>query len=119
MYCRIKALLCLREFSAGGRKGGSAMPEKSYHMQPEQFRECAHQAVDWIAEYYERIENLPVLSQVKPGDIQQTLPAQAPATGEKFAAILRDLDQVILPGVTHWQSPNFFAYFPANTSGPA
>ncbi len=93
--------------------------EKSFHMKPEQFRECANQVVDWIASYYERLEDLPVLSQVKPGDIQQALPSQAPAAGEPFAEILRDIDAIVLPGITHWQSPNFFAYFPANASGPA
>ncbi len=95
------------------------MSEKSFHMAPEQFREYGREVVDWIAAYYQRIEDLPVLSQVKPGDIQRALPAQAPAEAEGFEAILRDLNNVILPGITHWQSPNFFAYFPANASGPA
>ena len=94
-------------------------PEKSYHMTPEQFRRHGRAVVDWIADYYERIETLPVLSQVKPGQIRQALPAEAPAEGESFDAILQDIDKVILPGVTHWQSPNFFAYFPANASGPS
>jgi len=88
-------------------------------MTPEQFREYGRSMVDWIAKYYEEIETLPVLSQVKPGEIRQNLPAVAPREGEDFAAILQDIDRVILPGVTHWQSPNFFAYFPANASGPA
>jgi aromatic-L-amino-acid decarboxylase len=88
-------------------------------MTPEQFREYGHQVVNWIAEYYEKLETLPVLSQVKPGDIRRGLPAEAPLQGEKFEAIVQDLDGIILPGVTHWQSPSFFAYFPANASGPA
>ncbi len=75
--------------------------------------------VDWIANYYQRIETLPVLSQVKPGEVRQQLPAEAPLKGEPFGNLLRDIDKIILPGVTHWQSPNFFAYFPANASGPA
>ncbi len=75
--------------------------------------------VDWIADYYERIETLPVLSQVEPGQIRQALPAEAPLEGESFDAILQDMNKVILPGVTHWQSPNFFAYFPANASAPS
>ncbi len=95
------------------------MSEKSYHMTPEQFRECGYAVIDWIADYYKDIETLPVLSQVKPGEIRQTLPLAPPSEGEAFAAILHDMKQVILPGVTHWQSPNFFAYFPANASGPA
>ena len=94
-------------------------PDKDYHMTPEQFRQHGRAVVDWIADYYERIETLPVLSQVEPGQVRQALPAEAPAKGEGFDAILQDINQVILPGVTHWQSPNFFAYFPANASGPS
>src|SRR5271169_4130319 len=88
-------------------------------MTPQQFREYGRSVVDWVADYYERAESLPVLSQVKPGDILRMLPAEAPARGEDFTAMLQDMDRVILPGVTHWQSPNFFAYFPANASGPS
>ena len=93
--------------------------EKSYHMTPQQFRQHGRAVVDWIADYYERIETLPVLSQVEPGQIRQALPAEAPPEGESFDAILQDMNKVILPGVTHWQSPNFFAYFPANASAPS
>jgi len=88
-------------------------------MTPQQFREYGRAVVDWIADYYEHIEELPVLSQVEPGDIRRKLPHQAPAAPEDFLSILDDMSRVILPGVTHWQSPNFFAYFPANASGPA
>ena len=95
------------------------MPEKSYHMTPEQFRDYGYAVIDWIADYYRNLESLPVLSPVKPGDIRRTLPSQAPDQGELFPAILGDMKRIILPGVTHWQSPNFFAYFPANASGPA
>ena len=91
----------------------------SYHMTPEEFRQYGRAVVDWVADYYEKVEGLPVLSQVKPGEIRNNLPAKAPQKGEEFTAILQDVDKVILPGVTHWQSPNFFAYFPANASGPA
>jgi len=96
------------------------MPEdKTYHLSPSDFRRLGHAAIDWVADYYERVESLPVLSRVKPGDIRASLPAHPPATGERFEDVLKDLDELILPGITHWQSPNFFAYFPANTSGPA
>ncbi len=95
------------------------MSDSTYHMTPQQFREYGRAVVDWVADYYERIEKLPVLSQVKPGEIRSHLPDHAPDVPEAFEAILRDIDAVILPGVTHWQSPNFFAYFPANASGPA
>ncbi|MHC4216913.1 MAG: pyridoxal-dependent decarboxylase [Planctomycetota bacterium] len=95
-----------------------SQPE-SYHMTPEAFRDHARTVVDWIADYARRVEELPVLSRVEPGEIRARLPASAPQRGEPFADMLRDLEQVILPGVTHWQSPNFFAFFPANASGPS
>src|SRR5271165_6945963 len=87
-------------------------------MTPDEFRRYGHAVVDWIADYHSRIESLPVLSQAKPGQIRASLPANPPAHGEPFDAILRDVEKLILPGVTHWQSPNFFAYFPCNASGP-
>ena len=93
--------------------------EKSFHMSPDEFRRRGHAVVDWIADYYSRIESFPVLSQVKPGEIRASLPASAPAKGESFEAVLRDIERKILPGITHWQSPNFFAYFPSNVSAPA
>jgi aromatic-L-amino-acid/L-tryptophan decarboxylase len=89
------------------------------HMTPDEFREYGRQVVDWIADYQERVESLPVLAQVAPGDIRAALPAEPPEQGEPFAAVLADLDDVLLPGITHWQHPSFFAYFPANASGPA
>ena len=88
-------------------------------MSPEDFRKWGHQVVDWVANYQKTVESLPVLSKVKPGDIRRSLPAQPPVEGESFEKILSDVDRLILPGITHWQSPNFFAYFPANTSGPS
>jgi aromatic-L-amino-acid decarboxylase len=93
--------------------------ETSFHMTPDQFREYGRALIDWIADYYERIESFPVLSQVEPGQIRASLPAGPPEQGEPFDAILRDVEDLILPGITHWQSPNFFAYFPANASGPS
>ena len=93
--------------------------EQSFHMTAEQFRQHGKQVVDWIADYYERIESLPVLSQVRPGEIRHALPEHPPLHGETFETLLNDMNRIILPGVTHWQSPNFFAYFPANASGPA
>lgn len=91
--------------------------EKSFHMTPEEFRQYGHAVVDWIADYQSRVESFPVLSQVKPGDIRAMLPPDPPAHGEAFESILGDMNRVIFPGVTHWQSPNFFAYFPCNASG--
>lgn len=91
---------------------------KSYHMSPEDFRRQGHAVIDWIADYYKNIEKFPVLSRVAPGQIRSSLPAEAPPKGEPFDRILKDVSELILPGITHWQSPNFFAYFPANGSGP-
>ncbi|UCF42209.1 MAG: aspartate aminotransferase family protein [Gemmatimonadota bacterium] len=88
-------------------------------MTPDEFRRAGHAVVDWIARYMEQVEDYPVLAQVEPGAIRARLPEAAPERGEPLEAVLRDLDEVILPGVTHWQSPNFYAYFPANASGPA
>jgi aromatic-L-amino-acid decarboxylase len=96
------------------------VPEpKSFHMTPDEFRRHGRAVVDWIADYYKRIESFPVLSQVSPGDVRASLPSHPPEVGEAFDGILADLEKLILPGITHWQSPNFFAYFPANASGPA
>ena len=88
-------------------------------MGPEEFRQRGYQAVDWLAGYMERLGELPVKSSAEPGDIRAMLAAEAPEHGEDFADVLGDLDRVILPGITHWQAPGFFAYFPANASGPS
>jgi len=91
----------------------------SFHMTPEEFRRWGHAVVDWIAAYQTKVEALPVLSSSQPGEIRAMLPAQPPSQGESFEQMLADVDRIILPGITHWQSPNFFAFFPANTSGPS
>ena len=88
-------------------------------MTPEEFRRHGHAVVDWIADYHSQVESFPVLSRVQPGEIRSKLPAQAPERGESFEQILGDMERLILPGITHWQSPNFYAYFPSNASGPA
>jgi aromatic-L-amino-acid decarboxylase len=98
---------------------GTVMPEKSFHMSPEEFRRHGRALVDWIAEYMQKVESYPVLSRARPGEIRASLPASPPRKGESFERMLQDVQQKILPGVTHWQSPNFFAFFPANASGPA
>jgi aromatic-L-amino-acid decarboxylase len=82
-------------------------------------RADGHAAVDWAADYLERVGELPVLAQVAPGEIRARLPAHPPQDPESFAAVLRDLDDVILPGVTHWQHPRYFAYFAASSAPPA
>ncbi len=88
-------------------------------MKPEEFRKQAHKLVDWMADYMENVEDYPVKSQVQPGDIFNKLPDQPPVSPEPFSTLMKDLDEVIMPGITHWQNPNFFAYFPANTSPPS
>ncbi len=89
------------------------------HMSPEEFRRWGHAVVDWLADYQRRVGSFPVLSRARPGELRAALPAAAPAQGEPFDRLLADVERWILPGLTHWQSPNFFAYFPANNSGPS
>ncbi|WP_133907487.1 aminotransferase class I/II-fold pyridoxal phosphate-dependent enzyme [Actinophytocola oryzae] len=88
-------------------------------MTPDEFREYGRQVVDWVADYMEGVEKLPVRSQVAPGDVRAALPAHPPERGEGFGGVLADLDRIIVPGLTHWQHPGFFAYYPSNASGPA
>ena len=99
---------------------GSAGPTSPPpHMTPEEFREHGRAVIDWIADYWERIESLPVASSVQPGDIRELLPQSAPEEPEPFDDLLADLDRVVVPGITHWQHPGWFAYFPANNSPPS
>ena len=92
---------------------------ESYHMSPDEFRKQGKQMIDWIADYYENIEKYPVLSQVKPGEIKNQLPTIPPAESESMEQIMADVNSIIMPGITHWQSPGFYAYFPSNSSGPS
>jgi aromatic-L-amino-acid decarboxylase len=101
------------------RRSAGMSDKTDFHMTAEEFRRYGRTVVDWIADYYERVEALPVLAQVTPGQIRESLPPHPPQQGEPFTAMLRDVEELILPGITHWQSPNFFAFFPANTSAPA
>ncbi|WP_210437547.1 pyridoxal-dependent decarboxylase [Nocardioides xinjiangensis] len=91
----------------------------SEHMSPEEFRRNGHAAIDWIADYWASLDDLPVRSPVAPGDVRRMLPPAAPEDAEPFDALLADLDRVVVPGLTHWQHPRFFAYFPANSSPAA
>jgi aromatic-L-amino-acid decarboxylase len=88
-------------------------------MEISEFKLFAYQLIDWIVEYYANIESFPVRSPLKPGDIINQLPKEAPQKADAFESIMSDFEKVILPGITHWQSPNFFAYFPANASFPS
>src|SRR6266700_3954529 len=82
------------------------------------FRKHGHELVDWIADYLEHSERYPVLSRVKPGEIASALPAQAPEDPEPFEAIMADFERVLVPGLTHWNHPGFFAYFASTGSAP-
>ena len=88
-------------------------------MSPEDFRRHGKEVIDWIADYYENVDRQPVLSRARPGEIADAVGTELPVSGEDFTDILQDATAKILPGITHWQSPGFHAYFPANTSGPA
>lgn len=85
-------------------------------MDTESFRKHAHALVDWMADYFENVEDYPVSPNIKPGDIIKQLPKAAPEKAESFDQIFADFKNVIMPGITHWESPNFMAYFPANKS---
>jgi aromatic-L-amino-acid decarboxylase len=88
-------------------------------MTPDEFRARGYEMVDWIADYLETVGERRILPDVEPGDIRAMLPDHAPEDPESFDAILADLDRVVMPGVTHWQSPGWFSYFPANSSPPS
>ena len=89
------------------------------HMSTEAFRQHGYALIDWVARYLETVHERPVRAPVAPGEIQAQLPGAAPEFGEPFEALLRDLDEIVVPGLTHWQHPGFFAYFPANVSAPS
>jgi len=96
----------------------SSRTEQLGDMSAEEFRRYGHRVVDWIADYLAHPERYPVLSQNQPGDLKNALPLQAPERGEAMETILADLDRFIVPGVTHWNHPGFFAYFAISGSGP-
>lgn len=85
-------------------------------MTPEEFRKHGHAVVDWIADYRARLETLPVMARTAPGEVRAQLPAQPPQVAEPFESVLADLDRVVLPGLSLWQHPGFFGYFPSNHS---
>jgi aromatic-L-amino-acid/L-tryptophan decarboxylase len=87
-------------------------------MSAEEFRRYGHQIVDWISDYFENIEKLPVLAQIEPGELKAGLPPAPPQQGEAMEAILADVDRLIVPALTHWSHPSFFAYFATSTSAP-
>jgi aromatic-L-amino-acid/L-tryptophan decarboxylase len=101
------------------KRSGSAQVSSPINSLSEQLLQNGTAALEWIAQYIDEIEDRPVLSQVKPGEVLASLPQHPPSTGEPFENIIADLDKKILPGITHWQSPHFHAYFPGNSSPPS
>lgn len=93
--------------------------KNNFHMTSDQFRDAGKQLIDWIADYYEHVEQYPVAAQVNSGEIRTSLPPEPAPAGRKFAEFFPEIAGKILPGITHWQSPNFFAYFPSNASEPS
>lgn len=87
-------------------------------MPSEEFKKYGYKLIDWVADYLDNIESNPVLAQVKPGYIKSQLPREAPANHESFDEMINDLNKIIMPGVTHWNHPNFMAYFNSTSSGP-
>ena len=85
-------------------------------MTPEEFRTQGHRIIDWIADYRARVESLPVMARTEPGDVKKQLASAPPDSPESFDAILADLERIIVPGLSHWQHPSFFGYFPSNGS---
>jgi aromatic-L-amino-acid decarboxylase len=95
------------------------MPDSRFgDMDPEAFRREAHRLADWIADYLADPSQYPVLARVAPGEVSRQLPLDAPAAGESFDAIFSDFERIILPGITHWNHPGFFAYFAITGSAP-
>ncbi len=88
-------------------------------MDNNEFRKHAHQLVDWMADYFEEVEDYPVKPDIQPNDILEQLPESAPDKQEDFEPIFKDFEKIIMPGMTHWESPNFMGYFPANKSYPS
>src|SRR5205823_4752867 len=105
-----------------GRRGEHAYVEATRQASPKasvsSFRDDGYAAVDWAASYLERVGDLPVLAQVKPGELSAKLPPSPPEHGEPFGNVLRDLDELIVPALTNWQHPRFFAYFAVTASEP-
>src|ERR1700739_2313188 len=85
-------------------------------MDPEAFRKIGHQLIDWIADYRTKIADFPVMSRVEPGEVRAQLPDTPPEFPESFEGIFQDLEQIILPGLSHWQHPKFYWYFPSNAT---
>src|SRR5260221_7012316 len=101
------------------KDAAAAQQKTEWQAYVEDFRRAGHATVDWVAEYLSKVAEMPVLAQTKPGDLLDALPQSGPEKGESFAAILRDFDKLVMPAVTQWNHPRFFAYFACTGSTPA
>ena len=88
-------------------------------MTPDEFRAHAHRLVDWMADYMAEVERYPVRAQTRPGEVASALPPSPPEADEAMETVFADFERIVMPGMTHWQHPRFFAYFPANSSPPS
>src|SRR6185436_19130527 len=102
--------------SSRGPSRANSVEDRHHAMTPEEFRKHGHALIDWIADYRARVETRPVMSPLEPGDVKAQLPVDPPQDAEPFEAILSDLDRIVVPGLSHWQHPRFFGYFPSNGS---
>jgi len=105
--------------STGTNDAAAAQQKTDWQAYVEDFRRAGHETVDWIAEYLTNVSDMPVLARTKPGELLDALPKSAPEKGEPFDAILRDFDRLVMPAVTQWNHPRFFAYFACTGSTPA
>ena len=117
MLCQ--TILVMPDFTALSAWHDPISKQAVYMIDIQEFRKHAHEIVDWMADYLSNIESYPVKAQVKPGDIKSRLPGHPPEESESIPEIMKDFNEIIMPGITHWQSPGFFAYFNANTSYPS
>ena len=102
--------------ATGSKKQDPINSQEEIMMDKESFRRYGHEFIDWVADYFEKIEEYPVRSAVQPGDIKNSLPDNPPVKAEEMDKIFADFKEIIMPGITHWQHPGWFAYFPANNS---
>jgi aromatic-L-amino-acid/L-tryptophan decarboxylase len=105
-----------RTFVRGKRKDNCTSRRERHTVTPEEFRAVGHRVVDWIADYRRDVAKYPVMARTTPGETRASLPAEPPTEAESFEQILSDLDRVIMPGLTHWQHPSFFGFFPSNSA---
>src|SRR5947209_9052036 len=105
--------------NAAAAQRAAAQQKTDWQAYVEDFRRAGHETVDWIAQYLYNVADMPVLAQTKPGDLLDALPKSAPEKGEPFDAMLRDFDRLVMPAVTQWNHPRFFAYFACTGSTPA